>query len=154
MIHCQVEIGHLLVHVRANWRWNSGYNSHLCRQMVKLSYTIFICYATCLNDVELVQMRGGTYNIHLLCNLCRWRLEHSTIFCYATCTDEGWNTVQYSFAMQLVQMRLIHAVEFKTQHYNGNQALPTNKWSWNARVKMIQPMKIYCKSLEVQLGGV
>jgi len=31
--------------------------------------TIFICYATCANDIKLVQMRGKTqYNIHLLCN--------------------------------------------------------------------------------------
>jgi len=40
--------------------------------------------------MQLVQMsstcadEGGTqYNIHLLCNLCRWGVEHSTIFiCY------------------------------------------------------------------------
>ena len=29
-------------------------------------------YATRANEVELVEMRGGTqYNIHLLCRLCR-----------------------------------------------------------------------------------
>jgi len=28
----------------------------------------------------------------------------------ATCVDEGWNTVQYSFGMQLVQMRSIHTL--------------------------------------------
>ena len=54
--------------------------------------TIVICYATCVDEVELVQMRGGTqhsyapcanevelvqmrvgtqYNIHLLCNVCK-----------------------------------------------------------------------------------
>ena len=41
--------------------------------------TIFICYATCADEVELVQMR------------------------------ELSNTLQYSFVMQLVQMRLFHA---------------------------------------------
>ena len=36
---------------------------------------------------------------------------------YATCANdvkranEGWNIVQYSFVMQLMQMRWIHAVE-------------------------------------------
>jgi len=73
----------------------------------------FICYATRVDDVELVQMRGGTqyryatctsgeYNIHLLCNLCKWgqtckwELEHSTMFiCYATCVNE----------VEFVQMR-------------------------------------------------
>jgi len=34
--------------------------------------TIFICYAICTNEVELVQVR----------------VEHGTIFCYATCADE------------------------------------------------------------------
>ena len=47
--------------------------------------------------MQLVQMRVGTqYNIHLLCNVCKWG---------QTCTNEGWITVQYSFAMQCVQMR-------------------------------------------------
>ena len=31
MLHCQVEFEHLLVHVHANWGWNSGYHVHLCR---------------------------------------------------------------------------------------------------------------------------
>jgi len=33
--------------------------------------------------------------------------------CCATCANEGWNTVQYSFVMQLVQTMLIHAVELR-----------------------------------------
>jgi len=45
-LHSQVKLEHLLVHVRANWEWISVFNNHLCRQMVKLRYTIFICYAT------------------------------------------------------------------------------------------------------------
>ena len=95
----------------------------------------FICYSTCVDDVKLVQMRGGTqyryatctsegYNIHLLCNLCKWGLEHSTI-CYATCANAvelvqmrggTWYNI---FAMQLVWMRLICAVELR-----GNIELP------------------------------
>ena len=42
--------------------------------------------AACVDDIKLVQIRGGT--------------QHS----YATCTNEGWNAVKY-FVMQLVQMR-------------------------------------------------
>ena len=93
--------------------------------------TIFIRYADCVDDIklvkmmsnlwrwgveqysymQLVRMRGGTqYNVHLLCNLCKWG---------RTCADEGWNMVQYSFAMQLVWMRLICAVELR-----GNIELP------------------------------
>jgi len=52
-----------------------------------LQCTLFICYAACVDDVKLVQMRGGTQ------------------YSYVTCTNEGWNTVQCSFVMQLVQMR-------------------------------------------------
>jgi len=95
--------------------------------------TIFICYATCANNVQLVQMRGGTqydillcnlckwcqtcanegetqYNVHLLYTLCRWRVEHSTKFiCYATCANEGYNihllcNLQLCRRCQLVQM--------------------------------------------------
>jgi len=61
-----------------------------------------------------------------------WWQMRGTMICYATCANEGWNTVQYSFVMQFVQiksnlcrwrvelstmikewvqMRLIHAVE-------------------------------------------
>ena len=56
---------------------------------------------------QLVQMRGGTqYDIHLFCNLCKWGVEHSTMFIsYATCANEGWNTVKKFIVMQLVQMR-------------------------------------------------
>jgi len=54
----------------------------------------------CSFVMQLVQMRGGTqYNDHMLCNLCRWGVEHSTMFiCYANeveCANEGWKTVQY-----------------------------------------------------------
>ena len=72
-----------LVQMRSNlYKWGVEHNS-----------TIFICYATCANEVKLVQMRGGTqYNIHLFCSLCRWP---------RTCADEGWN----STVMQLVKMR-------------------------------------------------
>ena len=81
--------------------------------------TIFICYTTCVDDVELgvgtiTGLRGGTqYNIHSLCNLYKRRqlvqirseTQHN-IHLYATCADEGRNTVQYSFVMQLMQMTL------------------------------------------------
>jgi len=78
---------------------------------------MFICYATYANEVKLVQMGGETqYNVHSLYNLCKWGVKHSTILmfiCYVTCEDdvklvqinEGWNVVQYSFVMQLVQVR-------------------------------------------------
>ena len=67
--------------------------------------TKFICYATCVNDVQLVQIKGGTQYIQysfvmqLLhvddANLSIWSrgVEHSTIsICYAACADEEWNT--------------------------------------------------------------
>jgi len=39
---------------------------------------------------SLVQMGGEiSYTIHLLCNLCRWWMKHSTIFiCFATFPDD------------------------------------------------------------------
>ena len=104
---------HLLCNL-CKWGWNTVQYllCNWCKWEVKLS-TIFICYATCANDVKLVQMtsetqynnyslvmqlcanEGGTqYNIYL-CNLCKW---------HQTCANEGWNSVQYSFVMQLVQM--------------------------------------------------
>ena len=62
MLHSQMELEHLLVRVHSNWGWNWGYNTHLCRWVVKLS-TIFICYASCADDIELVQMRSETQYI-------------------------------------------------------------------------------------------
>ena len=72
----------------------------------------------------------STIFIILLCSLCKWGVEHSIIgqmtqtyanegwntvqYC-VTCANEEWNTVQYSFVMQLVQMRLIHAMELRVQ---------------------------------------
>jgi len=44
--------------------------------------------------MQLVQMRGET-QYHLLCNLCRWGVEHERMFCYSTCAD----------VVKLVQMR-------------------------------------------------
>ena len=59
--------------------------------------TIFTCYATCADKVKLVQMKHSTNSfvtqfVQMRPNLCRWGVEHSTIFCYATCANEGWNT--------------------------------------------------------------
>jgi len=68
--------------------------------------------------MQLVQMRLiCAVELRVQCKL-PWqqtKVEHSTIFCYANCTDEGWNTAQYSFVMQIVQMRIICAVELKVQ---------------------------------------
>jgi len=49
---------------------------------------MFICYATCADEVKLVQMgvKLNTMIIH-----------------YTTCAHVGWNTVQY-FVMELVKM--------------------------------------------------
>ena len=49
-------------------------------------------YVTCAN----VQMRGGT--------------QYSYNICYTACADERWNTVQYSFVVQLVQVE--HSTTF------------------------------------------
>jgi len=49
--------------------------------------------------MQLVQMRVQ-YSfvmqlVQMASNSCRWGVEHSTIFtCYATCANEGWNTVK------------------------------------------------------------
>ena len=79
----------------AIWRsgastWLCSLNSRLCRWMVKL-------------NMQLGQMT------------VQMRVEHSTKFIFyvtcmckqgQTCRNEGWNTVQYSFVMQLVWMTL------------------------------------------------
>ena len=163
MLHSQVELEHLLVHVCTNWGWNSGYNIHLCRWTVKLSYTILwklykwgVEHSTIFCFVmQLVQIRGGRqYNI-LLCNSYKWGVEHNTMFCYATCTNEGWNTIQ-CFVMQPVQMRggtqynilfcyatctnegwnIIFVVQM---NYHGNKAFQANNWSWNAWWRWYSP---------------
>jgi len=66
--------------VQLSYTYNIHLLFNLCRSEVEHS-TIFICYLTCVDQVELVQMRGGT--------------QYSTEFCHATCADEGWNTAQY-----------------------------------------------------------
>ena len=66
---------------------------HHCELWSKLQTTQLVA-CSCKLVMEfrvqysLVQMSGYT-----ICNLCRWG---------QTCTNEGWNTVQYSFVMQLV----------------------------------------------------
>jgi len=61
--------------------------------------TIVICYATCADEVKLVQMRGGTQHSYAPCadevKLVQTlvHVEHS--ICYATCANE----------VELVQMR-------------------------------------------------
>ena len=58
---------------------------------------IFICYAACVDDVELMKMRGGTqYNIcYAACiDDVKRADEGETQYSYVTCADEGWNTVQ------------------------------------------------------------
>ena len=95
------------------------------------SVQIFIYYATCANDIELVQTMGGTqYNVHLFCNLCRWGVEHVVQF-YLLCNLCRWGVVEHavqcSFVMQLVQMRLIHAVtQGAMSNHHGNQAFQAN----------------------------
>ena len=69
---------------------NEGWNSTL-RNLYKWGveqYNILLC--------NLYNWGVELYNIHLLCNLCRW---------HQTGANEGWNTVQYSFVMQIIQMR-------------------------------------------------
>ena len=68
--------------------------SKLVQRGVEYS-TIFICFAACVDDLELVKMRDGPQ------------------YCYATCKNEGWNTVQYSFVMQIVYMSQTCADEGK-----------------------------------------
>jgi len=98
------------------------YNMQLVQMRLNLykwglehSTIIFSRYATCVDDVKLVQMRGGTqYNVHLLCKwgwMCKWGVKDSTIFCNLckwsrsrTWANERWNKVRL-FVMQLVQMR-------------------------------------------------
>ena len=47
------------------------------------------------------RVKLSTCDICLLCNLCKWGVKQCS---YATCANEGWNSVQY-FVMQLVQMK-------------------------------------------------
>ena len=95
----------------ANEGWNTAQLHTLCKWGQTYTNvggvehsTIFICYAACVETS----------------NLWRWGVEQ---YSYATCTNEGWNTVQYSFVMQLVQMKsnlcrwgLIHTVKLRVQH--------------------------------------
>ena len=85
----------------------------------------YFCYVTCADDVELVQTRDETqHNVHLLRNLCQWGVEfivhllHNLcqwgveltfhLLCNLckwgrNCTRWGWNSVQNSIFIQLVQ---------------------------------------------------
>ena len=83
---------------------------------------------------SLVQTNGETYL------LCRW---------HQTCADEGWKTLQYSFVVQLVQMRLIHAgcnviITMATKLCRRKTDHGMHGWRW-------YNLATYCKLLKVQL---
>ena len=115
MLHTQVDLKHFLVHVQTR----DGTQGTVFTCADEGWKSIFICYVTCANEgetqcnihlscnfdvklvqirserqymqysfvMQLVQMRSETVQ---LCNLCKWGVKQCS---YATCTNEGWNSV-------------------------------------------------------------
>jgi len=89
-------------------------NGHPGNRTLKILPYMHRAHITCTYEVKLVQIRAGWNTVQysfvmqlvqMRSNLCRWGVEHSTIFiCYATCADKGWNTLQHF--MPLVHLRV------------------------------------------------
>jgi len=114
---------------------------HLCKWGVEYSITMLICYATWANEVELVQKRGGTHAVqcHLLCNLYKWGVEHSIIFC-ATFANEielvqmrGGTLYNIHYITCADEVDLCSGTRGATLSYHGNKEFQANNWYYNAR---------------------
>ena len=118
--HAALQIEHWLLTTR-----------HLRKYTEELQLVINMLTVACMCDCFAIWRSGAsTWLCSLNSRLCRWmvklnmqlgqmtvqmRVEHSTKFIFyvtcmckqgQTCRNEGWNTVQYSFVMQLVWMTL------------------------------------------------
>jgi len=102
---------------------------------------------------------------------------HYNVICYATCTNEGWNTCSIIFCatfaneIELVQMRggTLYNIHYITCADEVDSCSGTQGATLNYHGKIFRPITdpqmhnegdrahnniIYCKKLYVQLGGV
>ena len=103
----------------ADERWNSVIQYSFL-QLVQMRGELSKIFIEGWNTVQysfvmqLVQMRGGTHYNIVLCNLCKWGVEHNTtFFCYSTCVDD----------VKLVQMR-------GGTQYNIHLLCNLCRWGW------------------------
>ena len=118
-------------------RWGSDILQYsFALQLVQMRLNLWRWGQTSADDIQLLQMRGGTlYNIHLSMKLvqmrsklCRWGVEHSTIF-ICLCNLCRWG-VEHCTIFICLQLVYRWGQNFADEEWNTVQYLTLPMWEW------------------------